>query len=132
MAKRDWQPGFLRERWQLELLSGLVVALLAVSVIGVALPQDKKLSYDEGKLVYEGAVKSNRMTGRGQLVYDNGDRYEGDFVNGVFSGQGTFTSHQGWRYEGTFKDGKPHGSGKLVTADKVVYEGTFKQGVYQE
>lgn len=132
MVERNRQPFQLKERWQFEVLTGLVVALLALSVTFVALPKQEKLTYDEGKLVYQGAVKSNRMTGRGKLTYDNGDYYEGDFVNGAFNGQGTFVSKKGWRYEGSFKDGKPHGKGRLVTRAKTVFEGTFKQGVYQE
>lgn len=133
MAERTRQPiRFLKERWHLELLAGLVVSLLALSIIGVGLPHEKKLTLDNGNLVYQGAIKNNRMNGRGTLTYANGDKYEGDFVNGAFNGQGTFTSHQGWHYKGAFKDGKPHGKGRLVTPDKVVYDGKFKQGVYQE
>lgn len=132
MAERDRQPFQLTERWQFEALAGLTIVLMALSVLGFILPQEKKLTFDGGNLVYQGTVKSNRMTGQGELTYDNGDHYQGEFVNGTFNGQGTFTSHHGWRYEGSFKDGKPHGKGRLVTEDKVVYEGKFKQGVYQE
>jgi hypothetical protein len=40
---------------------------------------------------YEGPMSAGRTTGRGVLVFTNGDRYEGEFKDGERSGRGKIT-----------------------------------------
>ena len=47
-------------------------------------------------------------------IYNNGDKYEGNFVNGVRSGQGTYTWANGTVYTGEFMNGEPSGNGKYT------------------
>ena len=44
--------------------------------------------------------------GRGNYIYPDWDKYEGEWKNGEFHGQGTYIYHDGRKYEGEFKDGK--------------------------
>lgn len=119
-------------RTRLELVTLVVIVFSALVTLSVGQTTQATLTYDNGALTYTGQVKNHRMTGQGQLTYDNGDVYDGQFKNGVFDGQGTFTSSQGWVYTGQFKNGQPHGQGKLTTSDQRVYEGQFQQGIYQK
>lgn len=109
---------------------GLMV-VCALSVFLGRIPSKQALTLDNGKMTYNGTVVANKMSGKGTLAFENGDKYEGQFQNGIFNGKGTFTSASGWTYEGEFKNGIADGKGKLTTEAKVVYEGTFKQGIYQ-
>ncbi|MGT2950487.1 hypothetical protein BU202_04045 [Streptococcus cuniculi] len=108
-----------------------LMAVCALSVFLGRIPSKQTLTLDNGKMTYNGTVVANKMSGQGNLTFENGDKYEGQFQNGIFNGKGTFTSASGWTYEGEFKNGIADGKGKLTTEAKVVYEGTFKQGIYQ-
>ncbi|MGT2799568.1 hypothetical protein [Streptococcus marmotae] len=109
----------------------LLILLCALSVFLGRIPIKQAISLDNGKMTYHGTVVASKMSGKGTLTFENGDKYEGQFKNGIFNGKGTFTSAAGWSYEGEFKNGIAEGQGKLTTESKVVYEGTFKQGIYQ-
>ena len=69
------------------------------------------------------------------IIFDNGDRFEGNFKNGVKNGHGVFTwksdrksgSHS-IRYEGEYKDGKSDGLGLLIFKDGTIFQGEFKDG----
>lgn len=108
-----------------------LMLVCALSVFWGRIPRTQTLSLDDGKITYKGSVVASKMSGQGNLTFENGDKYEGEFKNGIFDGKGTFTSASGWTYEGEFKNGIADGKGKLTTEAKVVYEGTFKQGIYQ-
>lgn len=45
-------------------------------------------------------------SGKGIYIWDNGERYEGDFSAGERNGYGVFIKRNGERYEGKFVDGK--------------------------
>ena len=55
-----------------------------------------------------------KLNGYHVQAYDNGDKYEGNFVNGVRQGQGTYTWENGIVYIGEFVNGEPSGSGSYV------------------
>lgn len=119
-------------RGKIEILAGIIILILGLSVFFVPVKSKTSLTYDGGNLVYTGYVANHRMNGYGTLTYSNGDTYDGDFVNGVFEGKGKFTAKLGWTYEGGFHKGKPHGQGILTAKNGKVYKGKFKQGVYQK
>ena len=67
---------------------------------------------------------NSKSCGFGILTYQNGARYEGNFVNNVFQGIGTFISSTNVTYEGRFHAGNIK-EGKFTTEDGATYEGTF-------
>ncbi|MHB8137954.1 MAG: Lcl domain-containing protein [Smithellaceae bacterium] len=46
---------------------------------------------------------------KGVRNYENGDKYEGEFVNGKLNGKGTFTCNNGKQYTGKFENNNPVG-----------------------
>jgi hypothetical protein len=50
---------------------------------------------------------SGTKSGIGAYFWDNGDRYEGEFVDGICHGDGTFTYASGRTITGQWDAGKP-------------------------
>lgn len=77
--------------------------------------------------VYVGEFENGKFTW-GNLVYANGDRYEGFFANGVAEGEGRYYNYrQGFRYKGDFKADKFHGTGNIeFFKGRSVYVGSFQ------
>ena len=48
---------------------------------------------------------------KGELLWNDGDRYEGDFKNDKKEGKGIYYWNDGNRYEGDFKNDKKEGKG---------------------
>ena len=71
---------------------------------------------------YEGDVVDGKATGRGVIIWPQGDRYEGDCVDGKRHGRGVMTSpNDRYRYEGDFVNGKFHGRGVLTVPEDFRY-----------
>lgn len=119
-------------RGQWEILAAILIVVLGVSVFRLPFGSQGKLTYDSGKIRYQGHIVNRHMNGQGTLTFKNGDVYKGNFVNGTIDGQGTFVSKSGWTYKGQFKNGQADGQGTLTTASGKTYKGTFKQGIYQK
>ncbi len=96
---------------------------------GVTAEVDMKnhtVSFSNGD-VYTGELNSSlKLHGEGTLVYNTGDKYEGQFENGSISGEGTFTYSNGDLYIGQFSGGKKNGTGTYTWNDGSSYEGGFK------
>ena len=97
-------------------------------------------------------ILSRQPQGRGSLVFQNGNRYEGDFFAGHPYGQGTFTFstgdrcqgfflnrqfdannatctyNNGARYRGELRQARPHGTGTMFLTDGTTFEGAFRNG----
>lgn len=81
--------------------------------------------------VYSGPKNAEgKPHGKGKLVYDSGDIYEGDFVNGEMTGVGALQMLDGSRYEGGFKNGLLSGIGKFAYSNGDTYEGAFLEDAY--
>lgn len=80
-----------------------------------------------GQFVRDGS----RLTGRGRIVFANGDVYSGDLVDSQRHGQGEFIWTNGQRYQGTWVKDVAQGQGKLVFANGNTYEGDVQQGLPQ-
>ncbi len=50
---------------------------------------------------FEGQIFDDQPEGGGQMTWDNGDSYEGDFHVGLRHGNGVFTFKNGTIYKGT-------------------------------
>lgn len=75
---------------------------------------------------YRGDVQSGVFTGRGVLVYSNGDRYEGQMRNGRPNGRGTFINvANSERYSGDFRNGEFYGRGNYTYKNGATYQGQF-------
>lgn len=81
---------------------------------------------------YEGNFVNNKMSGRGVLYSKNRKfRYEGYFSNDDFNGQGVYYHDDGWRHEGVFKNGQPHGEGTHYNAKGKAKKGIWENGEYK-
>jgi hypothetical protein len=80
---------------------------------------------------YEGNFSINKLSGRnGRIQWPDGCTYTGDFLEGIRHGKGTFKNPlRGSTYEGDWVKGKRHGQGKLKLKDGSEYEGGFIDGV---
>ncbi len=84
---------------------------------------------------HQGALRKNKIHGKGVYTWPDGERYEGDFKDGKADGEGVRTWPDGKRYEGEWKDDKIHGKGVYTWPSGQRYEGEFKDdkmsyGVY--
>ncbi|KAG7393818.1 hypothetical protein PHYBOEH_006001 [Phytophthora boehmeriae] len=84
------------------------------------------------RAVYKGELVDGIRQGKGELVFANGDKYEGEFRQGFRHGHGVFTSKHGARvYDGEWRRGEQHGVGKerwLANGDR--YEGEYQHDVF--
>ena len=96
-----------------------------------------------------GMWRSDKFTGWGREIRENGDIYEGRFVNGKLNGKGIYKNKkskntyigdflnstfngkgelytQNYHYQGDFINNKKNGNGKIEIYNQGEYEGTFK------
>ena len=89
-----------------------------------------KLTFYNGKSIYEGELLNGKFEGKGVLLRSNGDIYEGEFKNGLKDGMGVFLFAEGDKYIGSFSNNNFDGEGKLIIKDISEYRGKFKNGKY--
>ncbi|RLN80930.1 hypothetical protein BBJ28_00003410 [Nothophytophthora sp. Chile5] len=84
------------------------------------------------RAMYKGDLVDGIRQGKGELVFTNGDKYEGGFLQGFRHGYGVFTSQHGNRvYDGNWSRSERHGTGKerwLSSGDR--YEGEYQHDVF--
>jgi hypothetical protein len=78
---------------------------------------------------YEGEWKDGKRNGQGTMIYEDGDQYEGEWNDGKLHGQGTYLYKDGDKHVGEYKDGGRNGQGTLTWSDGNKYVGEFKDGV---
>ena len=61
--------------------------------------------------VAEGQFLNGKKHGQGTYVWNNGDRYIGEYKEDIRTGQGTLIWKDGEKYVGQFLNGKKHGQG---------------------
>eukprot|EP00794_Sanderia_malayensis_P008253 gene8253-9135_t len=77
---------------------------------------------------YEGErSEMGERHGKGTAIYENGDRYVGDYQHGKRHGEGVYYFLKAV-YKGQFKDGKRDGVGSMVYPDGSKYDGEWKNG----
>jgi hypothetical protein len=91
--------------------------------------EQKTLVFDFG--VYTGEVSSvsGRRHGWGQLAYDNGNVYEGEWREGAVHGSGAKSYRNGDVYSGEWREGKREGKGEYKYAHGHKYTGEYKHDV---
>ncbi|KRB89007.1 protein kinase domain-containing protein [Noviherbaspirillum sp. Root189] len=78
---------------------------------------------------FDGTLVKGSKEGKGQFVWSNGQRYNGDWARNEPNGRGTLVFANGNRYEGDIRNGLPDGRGVLVFSDGSRYEGQIRNGV---
>ena len=64
----------------------------------------------------------------GTFLWNNGSKYQGQFLNGVFHGKGVYSWANNKTYNGNWANGKMNGKGKFSYPDGSYYEGEFING----
>ncbi len=88
----------------------------------------------KGKLVwsngdsFDGTLVKGQRHGRGLFVWANGQRYNGDWFNDKPQGEANIQFANGNRYEGQVLDGLPQGKGQIRYASGDIYTGQFARG----
>ena len=54
---------------------------------------------------YIGEWVNGKITGKGTMIWKNGSKYVGDFINGKMEGYGIYTNIRGQEFEGEFDNG---------------------------
>ena len=106
--------------------------------------------YLDNDVCNTGCIAGNCINGTGTFVWDDGDRYEGDFRSGLEDGYGTKYWSNGAVYRGEWVKGEMHGQGTYIYANgdtytgenehdefegegKMVYaNGTIEEGIWHE
>merc|ERR1719481_1163477 len=64
------------------------------------------------------------------MKWQNGDRYEGDWIDGIRQGKGCYTSKSsGNKYDGEYNNDKKEGSGKYIWSNGDWYDGAWSGGL---
>ena len=81
---------------------------------------------------YAECIEGDCKNGQGTKIYDDGDRYVGEWKNSKTYGQGTYTYVNGDKYVGEWKNNKQHGQGTYTWASGEFagnkHVGEFKNG----
>ena len=88
-----------------------------------------QIIYGDGE-EYNGEFKDKKFCGKGTYNFASGLIYEGEFVNNKFNGKGVLTFPNKKIYNGEFKDNKFNGIGAIQNEDGSKYEGEFKDHQY--
>lgn len=98
---------------------------------------DKSAAYCEGQVTfdngntYAGEFAYGVPSGKGLMKFKGGSEYLGDFKDGKIEGQGAILLTSGDSYIGTWKDGEAHGEGTYKKNDGSTFKGNFKNGMRQ-
>ena len=80
---------------------------------------------------WEGEPVLEDIYGSGEILYENGSRFEGEIRRGVASGEGVLDVagvEIGYRYTGMFDEGLPHGKGGILFINGDRFEGRMEKG----
>jgi len=78
---------------------------------------------------YQGEFQRDRATGQGQLLYANGNVYNGQWQKDLRHGEGVMECKEdGSRYEGYWENDRRHGLGRVIFRDGSTLTGTWRDG----
>ena len=92
------------------------------------------LIFDDGDK-YEGEFKESKKHGQGTYTFADGDKYVGQYKNGKLDGKGTFyyladNEFKGVKHIGEYKNDKRNGKGTMTFPDGEKYDGEWKDDKY--
>ncbi|MBN1250964.1 MAG: caspase family protein [Bacteroidales bacterium] len=73
----------------------------------------------------KGCISGDCDNGYGTWVYDNGEKYEGDWLNKKMNGNGTYYYNNGDIYKGQFNDNRLEGIGTCTFKNGAKYTGNW-------
>ena len=86
---------------------------------------------DEGNYIGE-LNKEGIPNGKGQYIFKNGEKYEGEIKDGKFNGSGKYTYANGEYYIGELENDLRHGKGTLYYKNNNIrYEGSFVKDKFE-
>ena len=83
--------------------------------------------FDNGNR-YDGEYRDGKRNGCGTFDFANGRRYIGEFSDDLFSGRGVWMLENGDRYIGDFEFNRCNGEGVYIFADGTSQSGIWQQG----
>jgi len=81
-----------------------------------------------GKSQPKGCIAGDCENGQGTFIYDNGNKYVGQWKKAKFHGEGAFTNENGI-YVGQWKNGLRQGDGTITAIDGSIYVGQWDNDV---
>lgn len=87
----------IHDKGTLEIDTAYVTALM-----GVADSEMIKYKRNQGKVSYMGGFEENKFSGKGTLEYEDGSRFESEFVNNQKQGPAKFILPDGHCYAGVY------------------------------
>lgn len=119
----------------------LLSFFLFISLTTFGQPQkntcSKSAAYCEGQITfengntYDGEFAYGVPNGKGLMKFKEGSEYLGDFKNGKIEGQGAILLASGDSYIGNWKDGEANGNGTYKKNDGSNFKGRFQNGMRQ-
>lgn len=76
-----------------------------------------------------GCTIGDCQNGKGRFIYDNGDKYIGEFKNSVPHGRGAYYNKDGSMYKGPFVNGKRQGYGTFIWTNGEKYIGEYNNNM---
>jgi hypothetical protein len=87
-----------------------------------------KIVWDNGDQ-FEGLLVHGIKQGKGEFIWANGQRYRGEWARGLPNGKGVIEFPNGNRYTGDMRDGAANGTGTIVFGNGDRYHGEVKDGL---
>lgn len=87
-----------------------------------------RIVWDNGDQ-FEGTMVRGQKEGKGEFRWANGQHYKGDWFRDQPNGKGSIQFPNGDRYTGDMRAGLPNGSGTLVFANGNRYRGEVRDGL---
>lgn len=81
-----------------------------------------KMIYNNGD-TYDGEWINNKKHGRGIMIYKNMDTYDGSWENDMMDGYGTYKTIHNEIYSGCWKNGFKNGNGRITYSNGDSYDG---------
>eukprot|EP00047_Mylnosiga_fluctuans_P004217 m.233314 g.233314 ORF g.233314 m.233314 type:complete len:144 (-) comp12492_c0_seq1:253-684(-) len=94
------------------------------------MPRREGVAANGRKWIYGGDVDDNNRHGFGICWWENGDRFEGQWLADRTGGFGVYYQSDGAHYKGQFKDHKMDGLGVCMFPDGDKNEGEWRDGVF--
>ncbi|TGL53268.1 hypothetical protein EHQ55_01400 [Leptospira meyeri] len=88
------------------------------------------VQYENGDR-FEGEFLEDVKHGSGIYQYSNGDIFEGEYQFGYKEGKGIYRYANGDKFIGAYKKGKRHGMGKYIFSDGLLLEGNWENNELQ-
>ncbi len=80
---------------------------------------------------FQGCIKGNCENGYGEIKYENGAIYKGNWKDNKQDGYGVKTYEGGAIYKGNWKDAEKNGYGVMTYGNGAIYKGNWEEGTWE-